>query len=87
MELTMAAERRTRGPREFDRDDVLDALSHARKSLIEAQRAMRPKSGLARSADAVISEIDEFAFVLTGERTHFHAAAHGSPHRKPDDAG
>lgn len=75
----MAAERRTRGPRDFDRDGVLEALAHARKSLIEAQRAMRPKSGLARSAEAVISEIDEFAFVLTGDRQRFHASAHGSP--------
>lgn len=83
----MAAERRTRGPKEFDRNNVLDALSHARKSLIEAQRAMRPKSGLSRSAEAVIAEIDEFAFVLTGEHAHFHASAHGTPHRKPENTG
>lgn len=75
----MAAERRTRGPKEFDRDDVLASLAKARKSLIEALRAMRPKSGMARSAGAVIDEIDEFAFVLTGDRAHFHANAHGSP--------
>ncbi|WP_434052006.1 MAG: hypothetical protein RDA78_22480 [Roseibium sp.] len=77
----MAAERRSKGPREFDRDLLLGALAQARKALIEAQRAMRPKSGLSRSADAVISEIDEFAFVLTGDRSHFHASAHGSPPR------
>ena len=87
MEWVMAAQRRTRGPREIDRDGVLNSLGLARKSLIEAQRAMRPKSGLSRSAEAVISEIDEFAFVLTGDRQHFHASAHGSPAvkaRKPD---
>ncbi len=75
----MAAERRSRGPKEFDKDVLLGALAQARKALVDAQRAMRPKSGLSRSADAVISEIDEFAFVLTGERSHFHASAHGSP--------
>lgn len=75
----MAAERRSKGPREFDRDLVLEALARARKAMVDAQRAMRPKSGLSRSADAVIAEIDEFAFVLTGERSHFHARAHGSP--------
>ncbi|WP_299470638.1 hypothetical protein [uncultured Roseibium sp.] len=83
----MAAERRTKGPKEFNREDVLASLAEARKSLIEALRAMRPKSGLARSAGAVIDEIDEFAFVLTGDRAHFHANAHGSPaanRRKPD---
>ncbi|WP_305985500.1 hypothetical protein [Roseibium sp. MMSF_3544] len=78
----MAAERRSRGPKEFDRETVLNALSHARKSLVEAKRAMRPKSGLARTAEAVILEIDEFAYVLTGDRTHFHASPHGSPARK-----
>lgn len=75
----MAAERRSKGPREFDRDGLLEALSQARKTVIAAQRAMRPKSGLARSAEAVIAEIDELAFLLTGERAHFHARAHGSP--------
>lgn len=77
----MAAERRSSGPKEFDKDVLLGALAQARKSLVDAQRAMRPKSGLSRSADAVISEIDEFAFVLTGERSYFHARAHGSPPR------
>lgn len=77
----MAAERRSKAPREFDKDQLLGGLAQARKALVDAQRAMRPKSGLSRSADAVISEIDEFAFVLTGERNHFHARAHGSPPR------
>ncbi|WP_298815135.1 hypothetical protein [uncultured Roseibium sp.] len=66
---------------EIDREALLSALSVARASLIEAQRCMRPRSGLARSAKAVISEIDEFAFVLTGTENYFYTKAHGTPPR------
>jgi len=66
---------------DFDRDAVLAALRAARGALIEAKRCVRPKSGLSRSADAVISEIDEFAFVLTGTQDYFHLKAHGTPAR------
>jgi len=75
----MNAARRTRTPMDFDQKRVLDRLGEARQTLIAARRAMRPKSGLARAADAVIAEIDEFALVLTGSRDHFHLKAHGTP--------
>ncbi|GAB4541572.1 MAG: hypothetical protein Tsb0019_41220 [Roseibium sp.] len=67
--------------REFDRQQLLDRLAVARHALVDAQRGMRPRSGLARTAAAVISEIDEFAFVLTGASDYFHARAHGTPPR------
>lgn len=75
----MTATRRSRTPLGFDQPKLLDALGTARLALVEAHQAMKPKSGLARSADAVISEIDEFALVLTGARDHFHLKAHGTP--------
>ena len=71
--------RRTRKPLDFNREAVLAALGEARAALVEARRGMRPKSGLARAADAVIAEIDEFALVMTGSRDHFHLKAHGTP--------
>lgn len=71
--------RRSRTPLDFDREALLGRLGDARAALIAAQRGMKPKSGLARSADAVIAEIDEFALVLTGSREHFHLKAHGTP--------
>lgn len=75
----MSHPRRTRSPLDFDRDKLLQSLGSARSALIEAHRSMKPKSGLARSADAVVSEIDEFALVLTGSRDFFHLKAHGTP--------
>lgn len=79
----MPAGPRGRGAAEFDREEVLSALSLARKSLVAVTQSMRPRSGLARSADAVISEIDEFALVLTGSREFFHLKGHGTPPRDP----
>lgn len=78
----------TDGPRrppslDLDRETLLERLALARRALIDAQRGLRPRSGLARSAAAVISEIDEFAFVLTGAADYFHSRANGTPPRRP----
>jgi len=71
---------RTRTPsQDFDREALLDQLGRARQALLAAQRSMRPRSGLARSVTAIISEIDEFALVLTGAPDFFHERAHGTP--------
>ncbi|MEP2706472.1 MAG: hypothetical protein ABJQ71_05715 [Roseibium sp.] len=78
----MSAEKRSRTPMDFNRQKLLTTLSQARCALVEAHAIMKPKSGLARSADAVISEIDEFALVMTGARDHFHLKAHGTPKAK-----
>ena len=64
-----------------EREALLVQLALARQALIKAQRGMRPRSGLSRSAAAVIEEIDEFAFVLTGTSDFFHTGAHGTPPR------
>ncbi|EFO33818.1 putative myosin [Roseibium sp. TrichSKD4] len=74
----MTAPRRTRTPLDFDQEQVMAKLREARAILVEARRTMRPKSGLARATDAVIGEIDEFALVMTGDRTFFHARSHAS---------
>ncbi|MES0882194.1 hypothetical protein [Roseibium sp. SCP14] len=77
----MGASRRSRELKDIERQEVLLALSVARAALIEARRNMRPRSGLSRSAEAVISEIDDFVYVLTGTTDHFHLKAHGTPAR------
>ena len=74
-----------RSTRAFCSQDVLEKLGQARAALVEAQQGLRPRSGLARSAGAVIAEIDEFAFVVTGSLTYFHARAHGTPPRNSGD--
>jgi hypothetical protein len=81
MERLLAETGRRPPSREFDNQQLLDRLALARHALVDAQRGLRPRSGLARSAAAVISEIDEFAFVLTGSSDYFHARAHGTPPR------
>ena len=73
----------TKAPlQDFDRESLLDQLGRARHALLAAQRCLRPRSGLSRSAAAVISEIDEFALILTGSADFFHARAHGTPARR-----
>ncbi|MCK7611545.1 hypothetical protein [Roseibium sediminicola] len=67
---------------DLDHETLLERLSLARHALVDAQRGLRPKSGLARSATAVIAEIDEFAFVLTGAENYFHSRPHGTPARQ-----
>lgn len=74
----MRAGHRPKTPLDFDRKAVLDQLAAARRMLICARALMRPKSGLARAADAVVAEIDEFALVLTGSRDYFHAVPHAA---------
>lgn len=72
----MTSIRRSRTPLDFDKNRLLSQLGQARQTLVLARRVMKPKSGLARAADGVIAEIDEFALVLTGDRAYFHAAPH-----------
>ncbi|WP_208988574.1 hypothetical protein [Labrenzia sp. VG12] len=74
-----------RSPRAFCSQEVLGKLGEARAALVEAQKSLRPRSGLSRSANAVIAEIDEFAFVVTGSLTYFHTTAHGTPPRRTGD--
>lgn len=74
----MTTPRRSRPPLDFDRDVLLAQLRQARRGMVEAQAGMRPRTGLYRCADAVISEIDEFALVLTGDRQFFHASPHSA---------
>ncbi|MBN9670439.1 hypothetical protein [Roseibium aggregatum] len=72
---------------DFDRDGVLSALGEARSILVLARKSLRPRSGLSRSAEAVIAEIDEFALILTGARDYFHLKGHSTPARGGKGAG
>lgn len=65
-------------PLGFDETRLLETLGTCRSALIAAQTSLRPKSGLYRSIDAVIAEIDELALVLTGDRTFFYAPGHAA---------
>ncbi len=68
-------------PLGFEPDDLLKTLGACRAALISAQRGMRAKSGLYRGADAIVSEIDEMALILTGDRTYFYATGHAEQMR------
>jgi len=85
----MTDRRRKTGTVDFDKETLLERLALARHALIDAQRGLRPKSGLARSAAAVVEEIDEFALVLTGSCDYFHARPHSTPprHQGPVEEG
>jgi len=68
-------------PLGFEPSELLDTLGACRSALIAAQRGMRTKSGLYRGADAIVSEIDEMALILTGDRTYFYATGHAEQMR------
>jgi len=68
-------------PLGFEPSELLDALGACRLALISAQSGMRKKSGLHRGADALVSEIDEMALILTGDRTYFYATGHAEQMR------
>ncbi|MTI17307.1 hypothetical protein E1162_08630 [Rhodobacteraceae bacterium RKSG542] len=63
--------RRTRAEKDFDQKALLEHLGLVRRHLVKARATRNPRSGLARSLDGVIAEIDELALVMTGERDYF----------------
>ena len=60
----------------IDPEGLLEKMGEARKTLIAAQSGMRRGSGLYRCMDAVLDEIDELAFVMTGEREYYWRKPH-----------
>lgn len=65
---------------------VLVRLSQARAAMIEVGSGCRPRSLMRACADQMIRNIDEVAFMLTGERDHFHSKGHGASRHPGEDA-
>ncbi|MEM0906645.1 MAG: hypothetical protein AAGJ94_04720 [Pseudomonadota bacterium] len=68
--------KRTR-PR-IDVDAVVDRLGHCRDAMVELSAASAPRSMTRAAADQMITNIDEVAWMLTGERDHFFTRGHGA---------
>ncbi len=70
----------------IDLPAVLMRLGHARTAMIEVGAGCRPRSLMRACADQMIRNIDEVAFMLTGERDHFHSKGHGVSRHPGEDA-
>ena len=66
--------RRTSPP---DLDSVLARLSACREAMIELRAAAAPRSLQRAAADQMIANIDELAWLVTGERDLFVTRGHG----------
>lgn len=69
----------------IDTPAILTRLGAARAAMIELGEGCRPRSVMRASADQVIRNIDEIAFMLTGERNHFHSKGHGPSRYQRDE--
>lgn len=61
----------------IDMSHVISRLGACRLAMIELRKGSAPRSMRRASADQMISNIDELAWILTGERDHFHDKGHG----------
>ena len=64
----------------LDSQQLLSALAAGRTALNEALATLPPNSGTAHLARLVVSNIDDLATLLTGDRQHFHDAARPASH-------
>jgi hypothetical protein len=62
---------------------LLTALSSGRAALNDVLAVLPPNSGTAHLARLVVSNIDDLATLLTGDRLHFHDAARPASHLIP----
>lgn len=62
----------------IDRDSVVARLGICRQAMIELRAGSPPRSLARANADQMISNIDELAWILTGERDLFVLKGHGS---------
>ena len=72
-----------------DRPAVLERLGHCRQAVTELRAGSPPRSLMRAAADQMISNIDEIAWILTGERDLFVGQGHGSAlyGRRPSGLG
>ena len=62
-----------------DMRSVVERLGHCRDAMLELSAGSLPRSMSRATADQMIRNIDELAWILTGERDHFAIKGHG-PH-------
>ncbi|MEM9223531.1 MAG: hypothetical protein AAGB11_14185 [Pseudomonadota bacterium] len=56
---------------------VVERLGHCRDAMVELSAGSPPRSLSRASADQMIRNIDELAWVLTGDRDYFVTSGHG----------
>ncbi|MEM8551620.1 MAG: hypothetical protein AAGF45_04515 [Pseudomonadota bacterium] len=61
----------------IDMPRVLDRLGICRQAMIELYRGSPPRSMTRATADQMMRNIDELAWILTGDKEHFHLKGHG----------
>jgi hypothetical protein len=64
----------------LDAGEILSALEPGRTALNTALGVLPPNSGTAHLARLVVSNIDDLATLLTGNRLHFHEGANPASH-------
>ncbi len=79
--------RRTRADIPPDPAGVVRALRACRDSMLEVQSRVRPTGPVYHGAAMVISAIDGFATVLTGECHHFSIGGSVATDPRRDDQG
>jgi hypothetical protein len=67
----------------IDSQQLLSALTSGRAALNEVLGVLPPKSGTAQLARLLVSNIDDLATLLTGDRQHFHESAQPASHLIP----
>ncbi len=60
-----------------DMQAILARLAACREAMVELRAAAAPRSLQRAAADQMIANIDELAFLLTGERDLFVTRGHG----------
>lgn len=60
-----------------DTKAVVSRLGHCRAAMVELSAGSPPRSLHRASADQMIKNIDELAWMLTGDRDYFVMAGHG----------
>jgi len=62
---------------QIDRDAIVHRLRLCREAMVELRMGSPPRSLGRAAADQMIENIDELAWILTGERDHLVAKGHG----------
>jgi hypothetical protein len=72
-----------RKPNRPDSAKLLSELAPGRAALNDMLGILPPNSGTAHLARLVVSNMDDLATLLTGDRQHFHNAARPASHLIP----
>jgi len=81
--LTEGMSRRPLPP--VDRESVIERLRLCREAMIELRAGSPPRSLGRAAADQMIANIDELAWILTGDRDRLVTKGHGRHHSRGPD--